>query len=157
MKIGDVAKKLNTTVQAIRYYEREGLITARRNQAGTRYFLDEDVIRLKVIRNLVDLGIPLASLKTLATTRAISRSGDESSHSVAAQIDELSRMLKDQRSAIDEAIADLSNSKKVIRDCYECSKKPIRKNCEPCPVFKKVNRAEINQLIWEQSDESDTS
>lgn len=157
MKIGEIAKKLDTTVQAIRYYEREGLITARRNQAGTRYFLDEDVIRLKVIRNLVELGIPLASLKTLATTRVISRTGDESSHSVAAQIDKLSRALKDQRSAIDRTIADLSKSKKVIRDCYQCSKKPIRKNCEPCPVFKNVHRADINQLIWEQSDEGDTS
>ncbi len=153
MKIGDLAQKLNTSVQAIRFYEREGLITPRRNAAGTRYFLEDDLTRIKAIRDLVELGVPLASLKDLSHVRANSQSGDESGHEVYAQLDELLAALKQKRSALDREIEDLSNSKKVIRKCFGCAKKPVRKNCEPCPVFKKFHSAEINQLIWEQKDE----
>jgi len=152
MKIGDVAQQLNTSVQAIRFYEREGLISPRKNQAGTRYYLEADVIRIKVIRKLVDLGIPLASLKNLATTRSRSKTGDEASNEVYSQLEELLDALKKQRSAIDQSIADLTNSEEVIRKCFSCPKEPVRKNCEPCPVFEKFHSAEINQLIWEQKD-----
>jgi DNA-binding transcriptional MerR regulator len=155
MKIGDVAQKLNTSVQAIRFYEREGLVTPHRNQAGTRYFLDDDLTRLKVIRDLVELGVPLASLRDLAGIRARSQSGDESGHEVYAQLDDLLAGLKLKRLAIEKEIEDLTNSKKVIRQCFGCSKQPVRKNCEPCPIFKKFHSAEINQLIWEQQDEND--
>lgn len=155
MKIGYVAQQLNTSVQAIRFYEREGLITPRRNQAGTRYYLEDDVARIKVIRNLVNLGVPLASLKNLATTRTKCETGDASSHEVYTQLEELLEALKKQRSAIDQAITDLTNSQKVIHKCFSCPLKPVRKNCEPCPVFKKFHNAEINQLIWEQRDEID--
>lgn len=156
MKIGDVAQKLNTSVQAIRFYEREGLIVPRRNQAGTRYYFDDDVTRIKVIRSLVDIGVPLAALKNLGATRARSNSGDESSHEVYVQLEELFGTLKEQRAAIDQAIEDIANSKRVIKKCFSCSKKPVRKNCEPCPVFREFHSAEINQLIWEQKDEIDT-
>ena len=49
-KIGDVAKLLGLTTQALRFYEQEGVIMPRKSENGTRYFLVEDIVCLLAFR-----------------------------------------------------------------------------------------------------------
>lgn len=45
-KIGEVAKLLGLTTQALRFYEQEGVIVPRKSENGTRYFTTSEIIRL---------------------------------------------------------------------------------------------------------------
>lgn len=49
-KIGEVAKLLGLTTQALRFYEQEGVVTPRKSENGTRYFLVEDIVCLLAFR-----------------------------------------------------------------------------------------------------------
>lgn len=49
-KIGEVAKLLGLTTQALRFYEQEGVIKPRKSENGTRYFLVEDIVCLLAFR-----------------------------------------------------------------------------------------------------------
>jgi len=153
MKIGEASETLGLSVQTIRFYEREGLVRAHRNQAGTRYFTEEDLIRLKVIRDLVQLGIPLSTLRNLTEIRQHSRTGDQASHRVNDELAELAARLSEQRAAIERALEDIAASTRFISNCYDCRVRPMRSTCDACPVSAGLDRAEINHLIWDQDDE----
>ncbi|MEO6226492.1 MAG: MerR family DNA-binding transcriptional regulator, partial [Thermomonas sp.] len=51
MKIGTLAQRADVGIDAIRYYEREGMIPApQRTQSGYRDYRDSDVTRLRFVR-----------------------------------------------------------------------------------------------------------
>ena len=45
-KIGEIARLLGLTPQALRFYEQEGVIVPRKSENGTRYFTTSEIIRL---------------------------------------------------------------------------------------------------------------
>lgn len=63
MKIKQVAKQLNMTSRNIRFYEEEGLIHVGRSDNNYREDNEEDIKRLKEIKVLRDIGIPIADIK----------------------------------------------------------------------------------------------
>lgn len=66
-KIGQVAKQLGISTRTIRYYEEVGLMGDSRAGSGSiRFFSKQDVIRLKFILKLKDLGISLQEMKKIA-------------------------------------------------------------------------------------------
>jgi MerR family transcriptional regulator, repressor of the yfmOP operon len=67
VQIGELAKKLGITTRTIRYYEEIGLMGAsERVGGGTRTYNKEDVLRLKFILKLKELGISLKEMQELA-------------------------------------------------------------------------------------------
>ena len=63
-KIGEIAELLGTTPRTLRYYEAEGLITARRSSGGTRYYGEEDIARFRAVLRLAETGLPLSKIGT---------------------------------------------------------------------------------------------
>ena len=60
MKIGEVAKLADVSVDTVRYYERRGLIgIARRQPSGYRIYRSETVDRIRLARRLQALGLTL--------------------------------------------------------------------------------------------------
>jgi len=45
-KIGEIARLLGLTTQALRFYEQEGVIVPQKSENGTRYYTSSDIIRL---------------------------------------------------------------------------------------------------------------
>jgi len=65
--IGDVAKSLAITTRTIRYYEELGLMgTPYREGTGSRRYSKQDIVRLKFILKLKELGISLKEMQELA-------------------------------------------------------------------------------------------
>jgi len=69
LSIGEVAEKTGTSISAIRFYEREGLLPAAERVSGQRRFIEETVQRLGIIDvakqagfSLEEVGILLASI-----------------------------------------------------------------------------------------------
>jgi MerR family copper efflux transcriptional regulator len=74
LKIGDVARQAELSIDAVRFYEREGLLgRVRRTAAGQRLYDGEAVRRLAFVRRATALGFSLAEVKGLLTLRVSAR------------------------------------------------------------------------------------
>lgn len=74
LKIGDVARLAELSIDAVRFYEREGLLgRVRRSSAGQRQYDSESVRRLAFVRRATALGFSLAEVKGLFTLRVSAR------------------------------------------------------------------------------------
>ncbi|WP_163338596.1 MerR family transcriptional regulator [Desulfopila sp. IMCC35008] len=66
VQIGELAKQLGITTRTIRYYEEIGLMgPTERLGGGTRTYANQDVLRLKFILKLKQLGISLKEIHQL--------------------------------------------------------------------------------------------
>ena len=62
--IGDISRKLNVSNDAVRYYDKEGLLPfAKRNKAGRREFTDDDLGYIEVIDCLKKSGLEIKEIK----------------------------------------------------------------------------------------------
>jgi DNA-binding transcriptional MerR regulator len=69
IQIGKLAKELDITTRTIRYYEEIGLMgPSKRSRGGARSYNRDDVLRIKFILKLKELGISLKEMLSLADT-----------------------------------------------------------------------------------------
>jgi Cd(II)/Pb(II)-responsive transcriptional regulator len=86
IRIGEVARRTGCSVDAIRYYEREGLLPeARRSEGNFRLYGEEAVERLQFIRHCRSLDMNLAAVGTLLRTQD---HPDDNCEDVIALLDE---------------------------------------------------------------------
>jgi DNA-binding transcriptional MerR regulator len=112
MRIGELAERAGVSTRALRYYEEQGLISARRRDNGYREY-DESDLRLVIeIRSLLDAGFSLEDSRPfVACLRAGHREGGSCPESVAVyrrRLDELDTQIRDlirQRAEVAEQLA----------------------------------------------------
>ena len=67
MRIGDAAAAAGTTPRALRFYEERGLLPPpRRTATGQRRYGPDEVARVRVIRELLGLGLTVEDLRGIA-------------------------------------------------------------------------------------------
>jgi len=67
MRIGDAAAAAGTTPRALRFYEQRGLLSPPpRTATGQREYREQDVARLRSIRELLSIGLTVEDLRTVA-------------------------------------------------------------------------------------------
>lgn len=109
--IGEVAKRLGITTRTIRYYEEIGLMgPPERLGGGTRMFGRPEILRLKFILKLKELGIGLKEMQELADYFDVN---DQNFDSITPHLVDL---LDGHISKVDEKIANLSSLRKEIVD-----------------------------------------
>ena len=65
MTIGELAKRMNTTVRTLQYYDKEGLFSpSAESDGGRRLYSDEDIVKLHQIQSLKYLGFTLDDIKS---------------------------------------------------------------------------------------------
>src|SRR5215471_13137737 len=70
MQIGIVAKRVGLTVDAIRFYERNGLLPRPpRTEGGFRRYAENDVETLAFVRRVQGLGFKLSEIRALLQLR----------------------------------------------------------------------------------------
>jgi len=70
IKIGELAKHTESTVETIRYYEKEGLLPEpSRSEGNYRLYGDEHIERLRFIRHCRTLDMALDEIRTLLQYR----------------------------------------------------------------------------------------
>lgn len=97
--ISVVAKMFEVHQQTIRMYEKEGLITPKRSEGGTRMFSEEDVDRLEEIINLTHkMGVNLAGVEViLKLQKKIKKMQEEINatfEKMSGQLDEQTKVYK---------------------------------------------------------------
>lgn len=96
--IGRLGREVGLTPQAIRYYERLGLIDPpRRTEARYRVYSEQDAARLRFIRRAQRLGLSLAEVKALVDLRSAGR----------APCDCLKEMVRRRIAELDERICEM--------------------------------------------------
>ena len=111
MRIGTLAQRLGTTRDAIRFYERRGLLPGpERADNGYRQYTETDAQRLRLLIGLRQLDLPLDQAATLANLCAAGEC-DQVSDDLRVAIEnkrvELRRRL-DELVFLDQRLADLS-------------------------------------------------
>ncbi len=111
VQIGALAKKLGITTRTIRYYEEIDLMgKSKRLGGGTRTYNGEEVLRLKFILKLKDMGISLKEIQEL------SEIFDINSQNFDTITPKLIEILDQHISRVDEKIANLSSLRQDIVD-----------------------------------------
>ena len=64
-RVHEFAELAGVTVKALHHYDRLGLLTPRRTEAGYRVYAERDLVRLEQIVALKFLGLPLRQIKAL--------------------------------------------------------------------------------------------
>ncbi len=101
--IGDVARAVGVSVEALRYYEAEGLLAPERDGGGRRRYSEVDVDQARVITALREVGF---GIREIAEVIAIKQDDDSPEERIDAGLGILARLterLDEKQAGIDAA------------------------------------------------------
>lgn len=121
MKIGALAKQTGVSVQTIRFYEQEGLVSVSQRTEGNYRLYDTDSLRqLGFIKQCRNLGLTLGEIRELISFQATPEKACE----------EINRIVDTHVQEVDARIAELTalreklvglrtqcNNNRVVKDC----------------------------------------
>ena len=98
MTVGEVAKKMRTTVRTLQYYDKEGLLSpSAESEGGRRLYTDKDLVILHQILSLKSLGFSLNDIKQrlipLETPTDVATALTEQADSIREKIEQLTASL----------------------------------------------------------------
>lgn len=130
MQIGEASKTAGISIDAIRFYERSGLLEApRRSGGGYRLYSSEDLATLQFIHNLQALGFSLSEIREFLSLR---RNDIQACSEVRKMLDHKLRDVHAKRVALAELEAEL---KRARSKCNSVLKRPRRRRNGRCPVL----------------------
>ena len=142
MRIGDLAKKAGTTMRTIRYYEQLGLIApAARSRGGFRLYEEEELRKLRLIKNLQLVDTPLAQVKAFFDQRQRGRVASDIAPGIRRLLEEQLREVEHRITQYQAMESSLRETIEILQCCTECSLEPGPGVCPRCPVI--VSRPEI--------------
>ncbi|MDX3195463.1 MerR family transcriptional regulator [Streptomyces sp. MN03-5084-2B] len=92
MRIGELAQRTGVTTRALRFYEDQGLLRARRAANGYRDYDEDDLQLVKEIQTLQTVGLTLDETRPFVECL---RSGHETGDSCASSIEVYRRKLEE--------------------------------------------------------------
>ena len=98
MTVGEVAKKVGTTVRTLQYYDKEGLLSpSAESEGGRRLYTDKDLVILHQIMSLKSLGFSLNDIKQrlipLETPTDVATALTKQADSIQEKIEQLTASL----------------------------------------------------------------
>ena len=108
MTIGELAKKMGTTVRTLQYYDNEGLLSpSSESEGGRRLYTDKDMVKLHQILSLKSLGFSLDDIKN----RLVSL---ESPEAIADVLTEQAAAIRGKINSLKEALASVEALKEEV-------------------------------------------
>jgi len=127
MQIGIVAKKVGVSVDAIRFYERNGLLQrAARTQGGFRTYGEADVEALEFVRRVQGLGFKLSEIRGLLSLR-----GNRLQPCAPVR-----RRLQERLGDVQQKLVDLHKLEHELRLALRSCKNELRKRPAHCPILR---------------------
>jgi MerR family copper efflux transcriptional regulator len=130
MQIGIVAKKIGLSVDAIRFYERNGLLPCPpRTAGGFRRYAENDVETLTFIRRVQGLGFKLREIRGFLRLR-----GNRLQPCAPVQ-----RRLQEKLTDVQRKLSDLHKLEHELRLALRSCNKEMRKRHAHCPILRETN------------------
>ncbi len=124
MKIGEVAKAAGVGIDAVRFYEREGLLPEpARRPSGYREYSPDAVLDLRFIRRAKVLGF---SLREISELLSISREPD-------ATAGDVKKLAEEKLADLEDKIRSLQRMKRALRKVAESC--PGRGSTSDCSIL----------------------
>ncbi len=131
MQIGIVAKKIGLSVDAIRFYERNGLLPRPpRTQGGFRRYGENDVETLAFVRRVQGLGFKLSEIRGLLNLR-----GNRLQPCAPVQ-----RRLQEKLADVQRKLRDLHKLEHELRLALRSCNKELRKQDAHCPILRETRK-----------------
>ena len=111
LAIGEVAERAGVATSALRFYEREGLISADRNSGGQRRFHRDVLRRVAFIRAAQRVGLTLDEIRASLATLPKGRT---------PTVDDWQRLSAGWRPLLDERIRELEALRDRLTSCIGC-------------------------------------
>ena len=118
LAIGEVARRAGFAASALRYYEREGLISGARTDGGQRRYPRSVLRRLAFVRAAQNVGLSLDEVRAALATLPDSR--------VPTKAD-WARLSSSWRGRLDDQIAGLTALRDGLTTCIGCGCLSLRK------------------------------
>jgi DNA-binding transcriptional MerR regulator len=130
MQIGIVAKKIGLSVDAIRFYERNGLLPRPpRTEGGFRRYAENDVETLAFVRRVQGLGFKLSEIRGLLRLR-----GNRLQPCAPVQC-----RLQEKLADVQRKLSDLHKLEHELRLALRRCNKEMRKRHAHCPILRDTN------------------
>ncbi|MCL2595943.1 MAG: MerR family transcriptional regulator [Promicromonosporaceae bacterium] len=109
MSVGELAKRMDTTVRTLQYYDKQGiLIPSGESAGGRRLYSDADMVQLHQIQMLKSLGFSLDDIReritTLETPIEVAQALEQQAASISAQIEGLREALHSVQTLREETL-----------------------------------------------------
>lgn len=120
--IGKVASRSAVTADAIRFYERKGLLRpARKTAAGYRLYADDTLRRIRFIKQAQACGFSLGEIRELLALRHQGSSCCRDVRAVAVkkklEVERRIRSLRAMSAALSELVAICNDESRPVEDC----------------------------------------
>ncbi len=122
LTIGKLAALAETSADALRFYEDEGLISpADRSASGYRLYDQDSVRRIRFIKQAQHCGFTLAEIRDLLMLRGSDRACCDDVRNQAIekklQIEQKIKAMKSMSKALDQLIADCTRKGRPVAEC----------------------------------------
>jgi MerR family redox-sensitive transcriptional activator SoxR len=111
LSIGEVAERANVAPSALRFYEREGLISSVRSDGGQRRYQREVLRRVAFVRAAQRVGLSLEEIKAALATLPGERTPTNN---------DWRRLSRSWRPLLDKRIAELQRVRDGLDSCIGC-------------------------------------
>ncbi|MFC9250250.1 MerR family transcriptional regulator [Amycolatopsis thailandensis] len=108
MRIGELSRRSGVSHRLLRYYEEQGLLRPQRRPSGYREYPTSDVAVVRRIRGLLAAGLSTATISSVLP--CIREDGER----LVPTCPDLIAQLRRERDRIDQAIEDLSTSRRAL-------------------------------------------
>jgi len=133
MQIGIVAKKIGLSVDAIRFYERNGLLPRPpRTEGGFRRYGENDVEMLAFVRRVQGLGFKLSEIRGLLRLR-----GNRLQPCAPVQ-----RRLQEKLADVQRKLRNLHKLEHELRLALRSCNRELRKRDAHCPILREKTLVE---------------
>ncbi|PSJ28823.1 MerR family transcriptional regulator [Streptosporangium nondiastaticum] len=121
MRIGELARRSGVSERSLRYYEKQGLLTAERTPGGHREYGEWAVDRVIRIQVLLAAGLNSTKIGQLLPCMR-DPDGGPSERATGRLVDELAG----ERQRIDRMIADLVRTRDILDEVIDTASQPVR-------------------------------
>jgi MerR family mercuric resistance operon transcriptional regulator len=121
MRIGELARSVDVSVETIRFYQRIGLLELpQKPYGGIRSYSSQDLQRLRFIRRAQQLGFSLEDIQALLELSS-------------SDCEQVQRLAAEKLNVVHEKLNQLRRIESVLAKTLEqCAK---RKGNQPCPII----------------------
>jgi MerR family redox-sensitive transcriptional activator SoxR len=131
LTIGEVAARAGVATSALRFYEREGLISAERSTAGQRRYQRSVLRRIAFVRTAQHVGLSLDEIREALATLPDGRTPTKA---------DWSRLARGWRPRLDARIAELERLRDSLTSCIGCGCLSLRR----CALYNPGDRVAAN-------------
>jgi len=133
LKISELSSQTGLSAHTLRFYEKNGLITAStRSEAGYRYYNKADVRRVEFVRTARSIGFSLDDISQLLSIRL-----DKQSHSCQ----EVTEITEHKLNEVNEKITELQSMQKTLSILLEsCCGGP--ENATHCSIMEALDASD---------------